>query len=94
MASPGHAKKNRAKADGSWSRLEQIEALIFPTDLAQALARNSNAAANFDAFPRSAKRGILEWIMQAKRPETRAKRIEETARMAAENRRANNDRDG
>ncbi len=41
------------------------------------------------AFLRSAKRGILEWIVQAKKPGTRAKRIGETARLAAENVRAN-----
>jgi hypothetical protein len=43
----------------------------------------------FDAFPRSVKRGILEWIANAKRPEARAKRIAETARLAADNIRAN-----
>jgi len=38
---------------------------------------------------RSAKRGILEWIVQAKKPETRTKRVLETARLAARNERAN-----
>lgn len=41
------------------------------------------------AFPRSAKRGILEWIHTAKKPETRAARIAETTRLAHENIRAN-----
>lgn len=93
MAAPGLAKIERAKADGSWWRLDQVEALIIPDDLARALASYEGATANFEAFPRSAKRGILEWIMQAKRLETRAKRIQETARLAAANRRANNYRD-
>jgi uncharacterized protein YdeI (YjbR/CyaY-like superfamily) len=44
---------------------------------------------HFAAFPRSVKRGILEWIMQAKQPATRAKRITETATLAARNERAN-----
>lgn len=87
MAKPGLAKVLAAKADGSWSKLETVEALAVPEDLARALA--GAAARNFDAFPRSAKRGILEWILQAKRPETRAKRIAETARLAARNQRAN-----
>ena len=47
------------------------------------------AAEFFAAFPRSAKRGILEWIANAKTAATRAKRIDETARLAAENKRAN-----
>jgi len=37
----------------------------------------------------SARRGILEWIVQAKTPPTRAKRIAETARLAQDNVRAN-----
>jgi len=41
------------------------------------------------AFPRSVKRSILEWIANARRAETRAKWVEETAWLAAENRRAN-----
>ena len=62
---------------------------VVADDLAAALAAYPTATAYFDAFPRSAKRGILEWISTAKTPQTRAKRIEETARLAAENQRAN-----
>ena len=47
------------------------------------------AAGEFEAFPRSAKRGILEWIAIAKKAETRAARVEETARLAARGERAN-----
>jgi uncharacterized protein YdeI (YjbR/CyaY-like superfamily) len=65
------------------------EALVVPPDLARALAAYPHAAANFAAFPRSAKRGILEWIVQAKRAETRDRRVAETARLANENVRAN-----
>jgi hypothetical protein len=50
---------------------------------------DNRAQACWDAFPRSVKRGILEWISNAKKPETRAKRVEETARLASENKRAN-----
>ncbi len=42
-----------------------------------------------EAFPRSVKRGILEWLLNAKKPETRQKRIEETVTLAARNVRAN-----
>ncbi|MBK8045543.1 MAG: YdeI/OmpD-associated family protein [Haliscomenobacter sp.] len=47
------------------------------------------ASTHFDAFPRSVKRGILEWILNAKKEETRQKRILETATLAAQNIRAN-----
>ncbi|MGD1961364.1 MAG: YdeI/OmpD-associated family protein [Fulvivirga sp.] len=50
---------------------------------------NPGSPFNFDNFPKSVKRRILEWIYNAKRPETRHKRIDETVRLAAENIRAN-----
>lgn len=89
MAPAGLEKVEAAKQDGSWSKLDGVEALEIPADLRLALDSNPPAAANWEAFPRSTKRGILEWIVQAKRPETRAKRVEETARLAAQNLRAN-----
>ncbi|NJL49793.1 MAG: hypothetical protein HC929_23195, partial [Leptolyngbyaceae cyanobacterium SM2_5_2] len=89
MRPPGLAKIEMAKQDGSWTALDAIERLEIPPDLAAALATNEVAKTNFDAFPRSAKRGILEWIASAKRPETRADRIAETVDLAAQNIRAN-----
>jgi uncharacterized protein YdeI (YjbR/CyaY-like superfamily) len=78
-----------AQRDGSWSKLDAVEALVTPPDLARALRASPAARGYFEAFPRSAKRGILEWIANARTPETRAKRISETVRLAAENVRAN-----
>jgi uncharacterized protein YdeI (YjbR/CyaY-like superfamily) len=89
MAPAGLAKIEAAKQDGSWSALDAVEALEIPPDLMQALAANPTAQHYFDAFPRSAKRAILAWIANAKKPETRASRINETVRLAAENVRAN-----
>lgn len=89
MQAAGLAKVEQAKKDGSWTSLDAVEALEIPPDLKAALARYPSAGANFEAFPRSAKRGILEWIQIAKRAETRAARIEETARLAQDNQRAN-----
>jgi uncharacterized protein YdeI (YjbR/CyaY-like superfamily) len=63
-----------------------------PTDLEKTLAKNKTAQTYFDAFPRSTKRAILEWINNAVKPETRAKRVEATARLAADNIRANQPR--
>jgi len=89
MAPAGLTKVAAAQQDGSWNALDAIESLELPPDLAQALAANTAAQQYWEAFPRSVKRGILEWIANAKRPATRAKRIEETAKLAAENKRAN-----
>jgi uncharacterized protein YdeI (YjbR/CyaY-like superfamily) len=89
MAPAGLAKVEAAKADGSWARLDAVDALAEPDDLVAALDADPAARANFDAFPRSSRRGILEWIVNAKRPETRAARIATTVALASENRKAN-----
>lgn len=89
MTPAGLARIDAAKADGSWTALDAVEALEIPDDLVAALASHPEAAQHFEAFPRSAKRNILQWISSAKRPETRAKRIAEAAALAAENKRAN-----
>ena len=88
MAPAGLAKIDAAKADGSWTSLDAVEALEVPDDLHAALAGYPDARRHFDAFPNSARKMILGWIVSAKKPETRARRIEETARLAQENVRA------
>lgn len=81
----GLQKIEQAKKDGSWSFLDDVETLLSPDDLKLALSKNTIAQKNFEAFPPSAKRGILEWIKNAKRAETRAKRIQDTVEKAAKN---------
>lgn len=89
MTPAGLEKIEAAQQDGTWTALDEVEAQVIPADLESALARYNLARQNFEAFPRSVKRGILEWIGNAKQPQTRAKRIEETARLAEDNIRAN-----
>jgi uncharacterized protein YdeI (YjbR/CyaY-like superfamily) len=88
MAEAGRRVVEAAKADGSWSRYDSADALEIPTDLKAVLATNAAAVRKFDAFTDAAKRAILRWLIDAKRPETRAKRIAETVRLAAQNERA------
>ena len=85
----GLQKIEQAKQDGSWSFLDDVEALILPEDLKLTFSNNKTALENWSAFPPSVKRGILEWIKNAKKPETRAKRIKDTVEKAAKNIRAN-----
>jgi uncharacterized protein YdeI (YjbR/CyaY-like superfamily) len=92
MRPAGAAAVAAARADGSWSLLDAVETLVPPADLVAALAAEPPAAERFAAFPRSVRRGILEWIAQARRPETRAARIAETAGLAALGLRANQHR--
>lgn len=89
MAPAGLAAVEAAKADGSWSFLDDVERLEVPPDLADALAQHPEATKHFADFPRSVRRGILEWIKQAKRAETRQRRVAETASLAQDNKRAN-----
>ena len=85
----GLRKIEQAKEDGSWSFLDDVEALILPDDLKLAFSNNKTARENWSAFPPSVKRGILEWIKNAKKPATRTKRIKDTVEKAAKNIRAN-----
>ena len=89
MAPAGRDAVEAAQADGSWTALDDVENLVVPDDLAAALDARPPARAEWDAFPPSTRRGILEWILSAKRAATRAGRIGETARLAQKGKRAN-----
>ena len=63
--------------------------LPTPDDLRSALDATPAAAATFDAFPPSCRREYVDWVVEAKRPETRAKRIAQAVEWMAEGRRRN-----
>jgi uncharacterized protein YdeI (YjbR/CyaY-like superfamily) len=88
MTPAGLAAIERAKANGSWTLLDAVEQGTVPDDLAAALADRPQATANFEAFPKSARRMMLAWVALAKRPETRARRVGQIAERAALNERA------
>ena len=84
MTPAGMAAVESAKADGSWTLLDDIEDMKVPDDLEAALAANPDAARNFEGFSATARKLSLYWIGTAKRADTRAERIAETVRSAAE----------
>jgi len=88
MAEAGFASIALAKENGCWTALDKVENLELPPGLELAFKENQKAFGFWEAFPRSVKRGILEWIYSAKTEETLAKRISETVRLAEENLRA------
>jgi len=92
MADAGREVIEHARKIGTWDCLAEAQNLVVPADLRAEFDRNEAAARLFEAFPRSSKRLILEWIALAKRPETRARRIRQTVTEATENRRANHPR--
>lgn len=89
LAAPGLEMVALAKVSGTWTALDGVERLEVPADLAQAFDAYPKARSFWDDFPPSVRRGILEWIFNAKRAETREKRIATTAQMASRNQRAN-----
>lgn len=85
----GRAAVEAARANGAWTLLDDVERLRVPEDLAVAFTDHPGAREQWEGFPPSARRAILEWIVQAKRPATREKRVRETAEKAARGERAN-----
>ena len=88
MQPRGTAVVEAAKADGSWTLLDDVEDLVVPPDLAEAFARHPGSREQWESFPRSVNRGQLEQLVQAKRPDTRARRVEQVASAAASGERA------
>lgn len=83
MAEAGLQSVAIAKQNGSWTILDEIEALIVPQDLEAALNTKPVAKEYFEGLSKSVKKMYLHWVMSAKRPETRQKRITEIVENAA-----------
>ncbi len=82
MTEKGFETIERAKQNGSWTILDEAEANIIPDDLEKAFQGRPNAKQYFSGLSRSDKRNILQWLVLAKRKETREKRINEIAELA------------
>jgi len=84
MMQAGHESILKAKENGSWALLDEVEELLVPEDLHKKLSENEIAAAYFEGLSKSVKKIILYWIASAKRTETRQNRINEVATLAAQ----------
>jgi len=77
MEAPGLAEVERARRDGRWGRAyDGARVATVPPDLAQALARDAKARAFFEALDGANRYAILYRLQTAKRPETRARRLQ------------------
>lgn len=83
MTPAGEALIDAAKANGMWTFLDDVERLEVPDDLERTL-RSAGLRPVWDGYPRSVKRGTLEWIKTAKTAPTRAKRIADVVSSAAQ----------
>jgi uncharacterized protein YdeI (YjbR/CyaY-like superfamily) len=87
MQPAGLHEVEKAKADGRWeAAYDPPSKLTVPEDLEQALAQNEKARVFFAALDRTNRYAILYRVLDAKRPETRARRIAEFVAMLAEQR--------
>lgn len=83
MQPAGQAAIDVARANGAWTLLDDVEDLVVPPDLAEALSAHPGARETWDAFPRTVRRAALVRLVEAKRAETRARRVAEVAAATA-----------
>jgi uncharacterized protein YdeI (YjbR/CyaY-like superfamily) len=84
MADAGLRTIEIAKKNGSWTILDEVEALIVPTDLEEAFEAKPSSKEYYLSLSNSTQKMLLAWVALAKRPETRQKRIDEIAERAAQ----------
>ena len=85
MHARGLAKIEIAKQNGSWTALDDVENLVVPEDLQIAFDKEPQALENYNNFARSYRKSYLYWLNQAKREETRVKRISEIIKLCNSN---------
>ena len=83
MEPPGEAAVAAARESGMWTLMDDVEDLLVPDDLAAALAERAGARDHWDAFPASARKQALAWIVLARQPATRARRVVAVAEKSA-----------
>lgn len=77
MTEAGLEKINAAKANGMWNKLDEVDSMTIPPDLAKAFTKSKKAKKYFDTLKPSPQKYMLYWLNNAKRTETRDKRIAE-----------------
>lgn len=80
---------DKVKAPAARKGATPKPAAEVPDDLLAALKKNAKARETFDAFPPSAKRDYIAWIVEAKREDTRTKRLAQAVEWMAEGKRRN-----
>ena len=85
MSPAGHQSIAIAKQNNSWTILDSVEQLIVPDDLMVELESRLVAQAFFEGLSKSSKKAMLQWLILARRPETRQKRIAEIVACAEQN---------
>ena len=84
MHAAGLKSVEAAKASGSWTFMDDVDNLIVPDDLKNALYENKEALSFFDSINPSSKRFVLRWLKLAKTEKTRISRIEKLVNLSAQ----------
>ena len=85
MTQAGSESIEIAKQNGSWTILDEVETLIIPNDLEKEFKTKPGSKEFFLSLSNSVRKSILQWLVLAKKQETRQKRIREIAELAAHN---------
>jgi len=81
----GHKSIEIAKENGFWTLLDEVEELIIPEDLEAEFATKPHAKEFYVSLSKSVKKAILQWIVLARQPQVRQKRIAEIVECAEQN---------
>src|SRR5690606_38284565 len=76
---------NMSKQNGSWTAIDNVENGLIPEDLQKAFDQNAEAFKNYQNFAPSYRKNYLYWLNQAKREETRQKRIQDIINFCEKN---------
>ena len=85
MHKSGKAAIKVAKDNGSWTELDDVENGVIPEDLQKEFDKNKIAFENYQNFTRGQRKSYLYFLKQAKREETRQKRIAEIVSLCRQN---------
>jgi len=72
-----------SKKAGLWNFMDDVDNLIIPNDLQEALTKNNEAKLFFESINASSKRFVLRWIKLAKTDKTRVSRIEQIVQLSS-----------
>ena len=81
----GYQSIEIAKANGKWTHMDDVENGIIPDDLKKAFDADEIAYQNYQNFSKGYRKSYLSWLKNAKREETRQKRITKIIKLCHEN---------
>ena len=85
MTAAGLSVVNAAKKSGAWDATKHVEELTIPPDLEKAIKANPDASRNWVSYTASRRKGVLYRLAGAKRPDTRARYLQDIVENMARN---------